>query len=266
MLIFQYSFMIRAFIVGILLATVIPCIGVVLVLRRQSMMGDALSHASLVGVSAGLLTGTNPVVGAVISTFVASLTIEGVRKRIPDYAEMSIAIILSMALALSGILFSFLGNATGFNTFLYGSIVAISDFELYLVMGISLIILLGFTLNYQEFFYLALDERSARLAGIPIRRTALLFTIFTALTVSVASRTIGVLMVSSMMVVPVAASMQLSKSFWQTTLYAILIAVFSMIAGLFLSFYWDLKPGPTVVMVCIFCFLASTLIRWRRDA
>ncbi len=264
MAIFKYDFMLRAFIVGILLAVIIPCIGVVLVLRRQSMMGDALSHASLVGVAGGLILGVNPVIGAAVATFLASLSIEVVRKRVPAFAELSIAIILSAGISLAGILFSFIKNATGFNTFLFGSIVAISDFELYFVVGVSVLVLLGFLTFYKELFYMALDERSARLAGVPIRTTSLFFTLLTALSVSVASRTVGALMVSSLMVVPVAAAIQVAKSYRQTTLYAILIAVVSMTVGLFLSFYNNLRPGATIVMVSILIFFAALIWKAKR--
>ena len=148
--IFQYAFMQRAFAVGIMLAVIIPCIGVVVVLKRLSMIGDALSHTSLAGVAAGLVFGINPILGAIVISIIAALGIEFIRKRIPKFSEMSIAIIMSAGIGLAGVLSGFVKNAANFNSFLFGSIVAISDFEMYLVAVISFFVLLAFILLYMS--------------------------------------------------------------------------------------------------------------------
>ena len=160
----------RAFLVGILLAIIIPCIGVIVVLKRLSMIGDALSHTSLAGVAAGLILGINPILGAIVITIMASFGIEAIRKKIPRYSEMSIAIIMSAGIGLAGVLSGFVTNTANFNSFLFGSIVAISDFELALVAGISLLVIISFLLLYKELFYITLDERLARLSGLPIKK------------------------------------------------------------------------------------------------
>ena len=144
----EYDFMRKAFIVGILIAVIIPCIGVVIVCKRLSMIGDALSHTSLAGVAIGLILGFNPVLGAVISCIIASLSIEVIRKKLPAYSEMSIAIIMSAGIGLTGVLSKYMGNSANFNSFLFGSIVAITDFELYLVIGLSFTVLAVFILLY----------------------------------------------------------------------------------------------------------------------
>ncbi|MGI6161656.1 MAG: metal ABC transporter permease [Christensenellales bacterium] len=251
MAILQYDFMLRAFAVGILLAAIIPCIGMIVVLKRLSMMGDALSHTSLAGVAAGLIMGFNPIVGAIIASIAAALGIEAIRKRIPKYSEMSIAIIMSAGVGLAGVLSGFVGNAANFNSFLFGSIVAISDFELLLVLGVSCAVMLAFILLYKELFYIALDERAAGMAGVPVQTVNFIFTILTAVTVSVAARTVGALIVSSLMVVPVACAMQLGRSYKQTVVYAVLLAVVFTIAGLFAAYYIGLKPGGTIVLIAV---------------
>ena len=214
--IFNYGFMQRAFVVGILLAAVIPCIGIVIVFKRLSMIGDALSHTSMAGVAAGLILGINPVAAAAIACITASLGIELIRRKLPRYSEMSIAIIMSAGVGLAGVLSGFVKNAANFNSFLFGSIVAISDMELHLVVAVSAAVLLMFLLLYKELFYVSLDEQSARLAGVPVRTVNFLFTFLIAMTVSVAARTVGALIVSSMMVVPVACAMQFGKNYRQT--------------------------------------------------
>ena len=125
MRIFEYLFMQRAFVVGILLAAVVPCVGMVVVCKRLSMIGDALSHTSLAGVAAGLLLGVNPVAGAAAACVAASFGIEAIRRKLPRYSEMSISIIMSAGIGLAGVLSGFVKNSANFNSFLFGSIVAI---------------------------------------------------------------------------------------------------------------------------------------------
>lgn len=259
--IFQYAFMQRAFAVGIMLAIIIPCIGVVVVLKRLSMIGDALSHTSLAGIAAGLVMGINPVLGAIVLCIIAAFGIEFIRKKIPKYSEMSIAIIMSAGIGLAGVLSGFVKNAANFNSFLFGSIVAISDFEMVLVAGISFFVLLNFILLYKELFYVAMDERSARLAGIPVNTVNFIFTILTAITVSIAARTVGALIVSSIMVVPVACGMQFGKSYKQTVIYSIISAISFTVIGLFVSYYTKLKPGGTIVLIGVISLLLIIVIK-----
>lgn len=259
MAILEYDFMKRAFLVGILLAIIIPCIGVIVVLKRLSMIGDALSHTSLAGVAAGLILGINPILGAIVITIMASFGIEAIRKKIPRYSEMSIAIIMSAGIGLAGVLSGFVTNTANFNSFLFGSIVAISDFELALVAGISLLVIISFLLLYKELFYITLDERLARLSGLPIKKINFIFTILTAVTVSIAARTVGALIVSSIMVVPIACSMQFAKSYKQTVIYSIIFAIIFTVLGLYLSYYLNLRPGATIVLLGVI-FLVLILI------
>lgn len=249
--IFQYDFMKRAFLVGMLLAVITPCIGVIIVLKRLSMIGDAISHTSLAGVAAGLLFGINPILGAIIASVGAALSIEIIRKKIPQYAELSIVIIMSAGIGLAGLLSGMVKSSVNFNSFLFGSIVAISDFELFLVIGVSFIVMLTFVLLYKELFYISLDERAAILSGIAVKTINFIFTILTAITVSVAARTVGTLIVSSLMVIPVVSAMQLGKSYKLTVLYSVFFALLSTVVGLFTSFYATLKPGATIVIINI---------------
>lgn len=253
--ILQYAFMQRAFLVGLMLAVIVPCIGVVVVLRRLSMLGDALSHTSLAGVAAGLVLGINPIVGAVVICVISALSIEVIRKKLPRYAEIAIAITMSAGVGLAGVLSGFVKSSANFNSFLFGSIVAISDFEMVLVSVISLMVLVSFLLLYKELFFIAMDERAARLAGVPVKSINFVFTILTAVTVSVAARTVGALIVSSLMVLPVACAMQLAKSYRQTVLTSILFGVIFTIAGLFVSYYAGLKPGGTIVLIGVGCLI-----------
>lgn len=258
---FQYSFMRKAFVVGILLSIIIPCIGIIVVLKRLSMIGDALSHSSLAGIAAGLVFNINPILGAVIASLASAFSIEFIRKKFSKYSEMSIAIIMSAGIGLAGVLSGFVKDSTAFNSFLFGSIVAITDFELIMVIGISILVIITFVLLYKELMYIAFDEDGARLSGIPIKSVNFIFTLLTAFTVSIASRTVGALIVSSMMVVPVACAMKFAKSYKQTVLFSILFAVVFTIIGLVLSYYLGIKPGGTIVLSGVIFLILTIIIK-----
>lgn len=259
--IFQYEFMRRAFLVGILLAVIIPCIGTTVVLKRLSMIGDSLSHASLAGVAAGLIMGINPVLGATLACIIAAFGIEFIRKKLPKYAELSIAIIMSAGVGLAGVLSGYVKSAKDFNNFLFGSIVAISPGEVAMVIVLSLLVLGSFVLLYKELFFVSLDEHAARMAGVRVDIINTVFTLLTALTVSIASRTVGTMVVSSLMVVPVVCGMQLGKSHLQTVLYSVLSAVVFTVSGLFVSYYQGTKPGGTIVLIGVAVLLVLVLTK-----
>lgn len=258
--ILEYDFMLRAFTAGILLAVIVPLVGVTVVLKRLSMIGDALAHTSLAGVSAGLLIGFNPIAGAVVASILAALGIEAIRKKIPKYSELSVAIIMSAGIGLAGVLSGSVSGAGKLNSFLFGSIVSVDNFELGLVTVTSILVLLSFLILYKELFYVAFDERSARLAGVKVGFVNTVFTILTAITVSVSVRTVGALIVSSLMVIPVTCAMRLAKSYRQTVIFSVLFALGFTLSGLLISFYLDLRPGATIVLTgCIVLTLLLVL-------
>jgi zinc transport system permease protein len=168
------------------------------------------------------------------------------------------------------VLSSFVKNAANFNSFLFGSIVAISDFELILVCCISAAVLVCFLALYKELFLISLDERTARLAGVPVKAVNFIFTILTAVTVSVAARTVGALIISSLMVIPVTCAMQVARSYRQTVLYSVVFALLFTVSGLFLSYYARLRPGATIVLigviVLVVILLAKQLFGTKRAA
>lgn len=259
--IFHHDFMVRAFIVGILIALITPCIGVVVVLKRLSMIGDSLSHNSLAGVAAGIAMGINPIIGATLFSIAAAFSIEKIRKSFSKYSEIAIAVIMSTGIGLAGVISGFVKNSANFNSFLFGSIVAISDFELYLIIGLSIVVLLAVIFLYKELFYITFDEESARLAGIPVGSINFIFTLLTAITISLSARVVGTLVISSLMILPVAAAMQISKSYKQTVVYSGILAMFFTIIGLFISYYADFKPGATIVLVGVFTLVTILFIK-----
>jgi len=251
----QYTYMQRALLVGALLAVLVACLGTVMVHKRLSLIGDALSHSSLAGVALGLLLGLNPVVGAMAACIVAAFAIEGIRKKLGNHSEMAVAIVLSTGIGLAGVLSGFVKSSADFNSFLFGSIVAISSWETKMVVILSVVVLLAFILLYKELFFISFDEQAAAIAGVPVGIVNAIFTILTAVTISIAARTVGALIISSLMVVPVAAAMGIARSYKTTVLWAAFVAILSTLSGLILSFYMGLKPGGTIVLISVGFFL-----------
>lgn len=258
---FQLEFMRRAFLVGIMLSIVIPCIGVVMVNKRNSMIGDALSHVSLAGVTIGLIFRVNPIITAIISCAIASFSIEIMRRYFPKNSDISTAIMMSLGIGLAAVLSDFVKGAANFNSFLFGSIVAISDFEVILVTLVFFVVITVFTVLYKALLYVSFDEVGARLAGIKVQSVNIIFTFLISLSISIASRTVGVLMVSSLMVVPVACALRVSKSYFQTVIYSILFGMAFTISGITISFYQGLKPGGTMVLTGIVVLFTIVILQ-----
>lgn len=246
---FQYEYMIRAMIVGLVLSVVIPAMGVVIVNRRLAMIGDALSHVSLAGVMFGLLVGINPILGAIITCALAALSMEWIRRRFPSYGEISTAVIMSTGVGLASILSGFVKGGANFESFLFGTIVAITDFEFYMILVVSAAVVLFLLLNYKKLLYLSFDSISARLAGIRCDRLSGLFVLLTGLTVAISARTVGVLIISSLLVLPVSCALQLKLSYKKTHVASVLFGILFTEGGLILSYYLGLKPGGSIVLL-----------------
>ena len=258
---FEYLFMQRAFVAGMILGVAIPCVGVIVVMKRLSLMGDALSHTSLAGVAGGLIGGIDPVLGATIACLGAAGAIEVIRRRFEGHADIAIALVMSCGIGLAGVLSGFVPNAASFSSFLFGSIVTVDDAELIAVSIVGVVVLTLCFLLRRALFLVALDEHAARLSGVNVRAVNGIFVLITALAVSVAARTVGALIVSSMMVVPVACALQLARSWKQTVLLSCCFGALMTAIGLVVSYVFGLKPGGTIVLVGIVLLLVIIIVR-----
>lgn len=258
--IFAYDFLRRAFIVGGLLAVILPCIGLTVLLKRLSMMGDTLAHASLAGVAFGLLVGLNPLLFAAVACVVAGLGIETIASKLKAYQEISTVIILSAAIGLAGIFSSFTSGNT-FSSYLFGSIVTISDGEFYLVIAIAALVVLVYSLIYKQLYLLVFDSKAAKVLGINQRLINVLFTCLSAVTISIAAKTIGSLIVSSILVLPVICAMQFTKTYKQTLFVSIGLSISYVYVGLLASYYFNLKPGSLIVLIAVVVLLLSMFIK-----
>ncbi len=253
----EYAFMQRGLLAGLLLGAVIPLVGMTVVQRRLSMIGDALSHASLAGVAAGLVGGASPVAGAIVACLVGSLCIEGVRRRLQEQSELAVAIIQAAGVGAAGVLSGFVPNASSLNSYMFGSILTMSDSEVATIVAVCAVAVTTCVVLRRGLFLMSFDERQARTAGVPVGTVSLAFMVVVALVVAVASRTVGSLIVSSMIVVPVACGLELARSWRQACLLSSLTGVAATVLGLVASYYLGLRPGGTIVLVAIALLLVT---------
>ncbi|MEK7571543.1 MAG: metal ABC transporter permease [Patescibacteria group bacterium] len=259
--IFNYSFIIRAFEAGIIVAIIAPLIGIFLVLRRYALIADTLSHVSLAGVALGLLLKLPPLLTAIVTSVLASFFIEKLRLSRKISGESSLAIFLSGSLAIAIILINIANGFTSdiFN-YLFGSIATVKQTDVFLIGGLGIGVIVTVIAFYKELLYSSFDEEAARVSGLPTERINLLLIMLTALTVSLAIPIVGVLLIAALIVIPIVSALQLKKSFIQTILYAEAFSIFSVIAGIIASFYLNLSPGGTIVLLALAIFISILLI------
>jgi len=264
--IFQYEFLQNAFASGLIIGFIAPLLGVFIVVRRLSLIADALSHVTLAGIagslylsqSVGALALLNPLYLGIVASVTGSLFIERLRRLYKHYEELAIPIIMSAGLGFGAI---FISLAEGFSSdlfsYLFGSVSAVSRQDLWIIIGIALIVIVFLSLFFKELFVLSFDEEYAKASGLPAKWIHVLFMIVTALVIAGSMRIVGILLVSSLMTLPVAAAMRISKSFKQAILLSVIFGELSVIIGLVSAFYLDLAPGGTIVVTSIIILLLT---------
>jgi zinc transport system permease protein len=258
--ILNYSFMQYALLSGIIIGFIAPLIGIFLVVRRLSLIADALSHITLSGVAAGLFLGQyfaffkmiSPVYMGMIFSVMGAFLIDKLRQAYKFYQELAIPIILSTGIGLGVVLISL---ANGFNVdlfgYLFGSLLSVTFGDLIRIIIASVIVLVVVWLFYKELLYLSFDEEGARVSGVNNSLVNVIFSILIALVISISMQIVGILLVSALIALPAAAALQLAKSFRQAMVYAILFGETSVISGLVVAYYLNLASGGTIVLVAV---------------
>lgn len=254
--ILQLDFMQRAIMAGLLVGLICPIIGVFIIMRRQSLIGDGLGHIAFAGVATGWLLGIYPVISATIFTVSAAVGIEELRSRRPAFADMILAIFFYTGMALA-ILFSSMAktNSASLLSYLFGSIVTVNVQDVKIVALLAVTVLLVLKVVFKELLFITFDEEAAKVSGLPVKKINMILAILTALTVSISMRIVGILLVSALMVIPVAASLQITQSFRGTLRNAIIISELSVMGGLLASFYLNLASGGTIVILTVILFI-----------
>jgi zinc transport system permease protein len=255
--ILQFGFIQRALISGIAVAVSCSVIGLFLVLRRQSLYGDALSHVAFGGIAIGLFTNVYPIWTAFAVSILASLGITKLRDSTKIPGDSAVAVLLSAGLATGVVL---IGLSGGFSldlySFLFGSILLISYNDQLMILVLSLIVLAIMYKMYRKLMYIAFDEEQAKVSGIDVIKLNYLFIVLASVTVITSVRLVGVLLISSLIVIPNITAMMFGKGFKKTLLISIFTAVLSVVGGIVVSYVMNLAPGGTIVIISVAVFLA----------
>ncbi|HHU01628.1 MAG TPA: metal ABC transporter permease [Christensenellaceae bacterium] len=263
---FEFAFMRRTLLVGLFLGITIPLIGIIMVNRKTSMMGDALSHTALAGVALGLILGINPSLGAVFVCIISAFSIEALRHRFPQYGDMATAVIMSIGLGFASILSDFTPGGNTLESYLFGSISASSSGDVIAALVLFAVVSLATIFLYSPLLTISMDSNLARLDGIPVVSINSIFTLLTAITVALSAKTVGVLLVSSLLVIPVACALFTVKSYKQMYWAAMGLGLIFMMLGLTLSWHFEIKPGGAIILLATVTLLLSALVaKIRRD-
>lgn len=262
----EYEFIRYSFISGVIAGLIAPLVGTFIVIRRLSLIADALSHVTLGGIAFGVYLSSifavtiNPLITGIIFSIFGALGIERLRSVYKHYEELAIPIIMSFGIAV-GIVF--LSLADGFNQdlfgYLFGSISAVSINDLLLIASIGIIVILFIFFLYKELFMVSFDEEYANVMNIN-KWIYVAFIIVVALVISASMRIVGILLVSALMTLPVASAMRITSSFKQLMIVSVIFGEIAVIIGLFLSFHLNISPGGTIVLVSILILLGTIIL------
>lgn len=258
--IFDYTFMQRAFLAGIAVGIIAPLIGTFLVAKRYSLIADSLAHVSLAGVGFGLFLGLSPVLGALAIALAVAFFIERLRSQGRLPGEVALAMFMSSGLAVAIILMSVAGRVNvDLFSYLFGSITTVQVTDLWLILPLAVLVLALASLLYKELAYTAFDDEQAKVSGLPTKLINQALVMLTAITVVLSLRIVGGLLIGALMVIPVAAAMQIARSLRQTIMYAVGLGLMSVILGLFAAYYLNLPAGGAIVITALGFFLVAAL-------
>jgi zinc transport system permease protein len=259
---FHYAFIQRAYLAGSFIAVLCSMLGLYLVLRKLSLIGDGLSHVSFGAIALGLFFGVYPFYVAIPIVLAGSYLILRLTERAKIYGDAAIGIVSAVGIACGVILASL---SRGFNvdlfSYLFGNILAISNQEVYLSLVLSLVVISIILLLYNDLFSVTFDEEFARITGVPTERINLVLTFLTAITVVLAIKVVGIMLVSALLILPAVTALQLAKGFKAAMLISVLVAIGSVLSGITVSFFLNLPAGATIVLVNAAFFATALLVK-----
>ena len=261
-----YDFMQRALVAALVVGLIAPMIGVFLVQRRLALLGDGMGHVALTGVGLAFLVGWAPVPTALLVAALGAVVLEVIRLRSRSAGDVALALVFYAGIAGGVLLTSLSANrgSSALNQYLFGSLSTISMADLIGLLVAAAIVLAILALTARQLFVLSLDPDLAHVQGINTTRLGMLLTVLASVTVVIGMRTVGLLLISAIMIVPIAAAQQLTGSFRATAITGITIGVLACVIGLSTSFAVDVPPGPTIVLLALAGFAACAV--WAQAA
>ncbi|HZQ28852.1 MAG TPA: metal ABC transporter permease [Acidimicrobiales bacterium] len=257
---FDRTFMQLALAAGVVVGLCAPLIGVFLVQKRLSLLGDGVGHVAFAGVAGGVLAGVWPVWTALVAAVAAAVGIERLRSRGRAPGDLALALFFYSGIAAGVVL---LGLAHGLNAnlfaYLFGSILTVTAGDVRLVVGVGIVIVAAVAVAGRAMFAVVLDEEAARVAGLPVDALNTGLAVLAAVTVVAAMRIVGILLVAALMVLPVASAQLIARSFASCLRWSAAIGVTSAVLGLAAARIWDLAPGGSIVLVAAIVFAVLSL-------
>ncbi|WP_127504969.1 metal ABC transporter permease [Actinoplanes solisilvae] len=264
---FQYDFMMRALAGALIIGLVAPSLGIYLVQRRLSLIGDGIGHVALTGVGVGLLLNQSPVLTAVIVAAIGAVGVELIRERGRTSGDLALALLFYGGIAGGVVLVSLSDDASSNSLvqYLFGSLITTSPQDIAVIAVLGGAVLFAMLMFRPALFAVSNDEEYAKVSGLPVRALNLLMAVTTAVTVTIAMRTVGLLLISALMVIPVAAAQQVTRGFRTTMAAAMAIGLFAAGSGIVVSAEADTPPGATTVVLALAVFVALTVgaVGWR---
>jgi zinc transport system permease protein len=258
----QFAFIQKAFVAGIFIGVLCACLGLFLVLKKMSLIGDGLSHVSFGAVALGLYAGLYPIYVAIPIVLIASYLILKLTEKARIYGDAAIGIFSTVGIA-SGVILAAVSR--GFNvdllSYLFGNILAISDLEIIISVVLSVVVLLVIYFFYYDLFSSTFDEEYAKATGIKTGMVNLILAALTGITVVLAIRVVGIMLISAMLILPAVTALQLAKGFKGAMFISAFVAVFSVICGITLSFFLNLPAGATIVIVNFAVFVLALVLK-----
>lgn len=256
------AFMQRALLAALLVGIAAPAVGIYLVQRRQAIMGDGIGHVALTGVALGVLLSASPVWTAVLVASAGAVAMELIRSYGHTRGDLALAMLFYGGMAGGVMLINVApgGSTAQLTTYLFGSLVTVSESDIVAICALSAFVLLVTLGLRRQLFSVCQDEEFAKVTGIPVRTLNLLLAVTAAVTVTVAMRVVGLLLVSALMVIPVAAAQQVTRGFVATMALSVGIGVLTTLSGTVFSYYVDVPPGATIVVFALGLFLLVTAL------
>jgi zinc transport system permease protein len=263
--ILHFAFLQRALLAGTLIAALCSVLGVFLVLRRLSLIGDGLAHVTFGSVALALLFRFQSVytsIAAIPVVLISAIGILKIAEKARIFGDAAIGIVSSLGIACGIMLASLAG---GFNvdlfSYLFGNILSISREELIVTTVLFAVVMLTVALLYNELFAITFEEELAATSGIHVERANNILVLLTALTVVLAMKVVGIMLISALLILPAVSALQLARGFRAAIFLSVCLGVVSVVGGIFVSFLLNLPTGATIIICNFFLFLASSLIK-----
>ncbi len=262
----SYDFMQNAFIVAIALGIILPFVGIIVMLRRMTFIADSLGHINMSGIAFAIFLTTYFSIAArftilitIVWTILGAILIEYLRGKYQEYKEISIMIVYSLSITLTMIFLNLsLGyNASLFNV-LFGNINAISNSQVNIILILIIVLIIYLILNYKKLILFSLEEEYVKLYGLNNNMLKYSTTILIAITISIAIKVIGVLLVSSLLIIPILTANNLANNLKETYIYALIITEFDLIFGIIIAYYINISTSAIIVLLSLVLYLIST--------